>query len=545
VRSPRLLRDRRAGPLLLLGAALLPSDDTEDLSRFLAKYRGGGVDASVIGRLIPSVEPPPAFPAYERAREKLRREPTVKAAEILLEAAVLTLAEDPEEELQRFAAQQPWVVRRRAVDELLEYYAREEIQEWALGRLADAELPPAQRRVLVEFLGAAGRKRPSEAVVQVLLESLEHPDPSVRAEAAGSLGGLVDAGNLMRLAQRLFDGETVVRLRAVTAVRDAFARLADALDPAARRRGLQLLGSRLSDPDPHVRVLVAEALRAHSDPVLMEPLVAALSEEEGREGTPEVRLRFRVAVEDLLHRITGTGSPPWPAARWREWLAQRGRETVADGRAGEPGRTISSPIRRTYATYFGREVRSSHVVFVMDFSGSMRRPTGTLAHDEGTGKRDPRARILVAREEFAAYLRALDETRFFNVVVFAVGSLAAFDDLVPATAENKARALAFVGSVPLGGSTDLFAGIVRGLRCAGLDAGDRFGTRADTVYLLSDGIPTAGVVTDPGDIARIVTKMNESSGLSIHVVDLGARHGAFQKHLRALADQNGGEYIRR
>ena len=82
------------------------------------------------------------------------------------------------------------------------------------------------------------------------------------------------------------------------------------------------------------------------------------------------------------------------------------------------------------------------------------------------------------------------------------------------------------------------------MRCAGLEDGSRAGTRADTLYLLSDGIPTAGAVTDPADIARLITTLNREAGLAVNVVDLGARHSAFQKHLKSLAWQNGGEYIR-
>ncbi|HET6203565.1 MAG TPA: hypothetical protein VFI25_12265 [Planctomycetota bacterium] len=515
-------------------------DETEDLRRFLARYRTGSIDASVIGRLIPSLEPPAAFPAYERARDKMRDRPTAEGAALLLEAATLTLAEDPEEELRRFAACQPWVVRRRAIDELRDFYAKEEILEWALRRLADASLPLPERRVLVEFLGAALARAPRAAVYGTLLEALEHPDAKVRGLAAEGLGPALAAPDLMRLLQRLFDEEAAVRLRAARAMQAALPRLGPGLAEKEERRALELLGSRLSEPDPHVRVLLAELLVSFPRPVLTPFLVRALEQEESRSGTPEARLRFRVAVEDLLLRITGLGSPPWPASRWRAWL----EKGAAQEMARLPNTRVTSPITRSYPTYFGREVRSDHVVFVMDFSGSMRRPTGTLEHDRGEGRRDPRSRIDVARGEFLGCLRALDETRSFNVVVFAVGSLAAFDDLVPATAENKRRASAFVSEVPLGGSTDLFAGIVRGLRCAGLDAGDRFGTRADTVYLLTDGIPTAGAVTDPGDIARLVTRMNEASGLTLHVVDLGARHGAFQKHLRALAERNGGAYLR-
>ncbi len=518
-----------------------PGDDTEDLRRFLAKYRTGSVDASVIGRLIPSLEPPPAFPAYERAREKLRLEPTPAKAAVLLEAAVVRLAEDPEEELAKFAACQPWVVRRRAIDDLCSFQGKEAIQDWTLGLLADPSLPLPERRVLVECLGAAMARRPRPAVYAALLEALEHSDATVRGLAAEGLGPALERADLLRFLQRLFDGDAGVRLRAVRAVRAAFPRLQATLAEKEERRALELLGSRLSDPDSHVRLLLAEFLRDFPRPFLIPFLVRALEQEEKRAGTEEARARFRLAVENLLYRLTGLGSPPWPARRWREWLDARKPGEVASLPAPT---VVSVPHHRTAATYFGREVPSDRVVFVMDFSGSMRRATGTVEHDEGEGKRDPRSRIGVARQEFFGYLRTLDEAHRFNVIVFAVGSVAAFDELVPATVENKRRAAAFVENVPVSGATDLFSGILRGLRCAGLDAGGRFATKADTVFLLSDGVPTAGAVTDPGDITRVVTKMNEGSGLTINVVDLGVRHEAFQKHLRELAARNGGEYIR-
>ncbi|MGH7150570.1 MAG: hypothetical protein ACREIU_07725, partial [Planctomycetota bacterium] len=379
------------------------------------------------------------------------------------------------------------------------------------------------------------------AVYAALLEALEHSDATVRGLAVEGLGPALERADLFRLLQRLFDGEAGVRLRAVRAMRAAFPRLRGSLPEKEERRALELLGSRLPDADPQVRLLLAEFLREFPHPCLLPSLVRALEQEEKRAGTGEARLRFRVAIEDLLYRVTGLGSPPWPARRWRQWLDARKAEEVAKLPAPT---VVSTSIHRTASRYFGREVRSDRVVFVMDFSGSMRRTTGTLEHDRGEGKRDPRARIDVARREFAAYLRPLEESHRFNVVVFAVGSLAAFDELAPATAENKRRAAAFVEQVPVSGSTDLFSGILRGLRCGGLDAGSRFGTGADTVFLLTDGVPTAGAVTDPGDIVRLVTKMNEGSGLTLNVVDLGVRHGAFQKHLRSLAGANGGEYIR-
>ncbi|MBL8897717.1 MAG: hypothetical protein JNM84_08815 [Planctomycetes bacterium] len=536
-----------AAAFSLLGGALpmaAGADDTTDLRRFLAKFRSGEVDASVIGRLIPSEEPPPAFPAYERARHKLRSEPRITGAEVLLEAAVLVLDEDPARELERFATRQPWVIRRRAIDELCEYYLADELQDWAATKLAEGKATAAERRVLVEWLGAALAKRARPEIYELVKRALEDASAPVRGAAAHALAPVLQERDLLTIVRLLYDSDAAVRLRAAAALRAALQRKEEAPDPALRGRVLQLAAARLSDADAHVRVVLAEMLREQKNGLVLPFLVEALAAEERREKTPEARKRFRVAIEDLLHELTGRGSPPLRAAEWRKFLeSEDGERSVRP--EGLPGRTSStSAIPRSYATYFGREVRSDHVVFVLDFSGSMRRRAGNEEHDRGEGPREEARRIDLAVREFLGYLEKLDEASWFNVVVFAQGSAACFDDLEAATAENRARARAFVTQLPLGGSTDLFSGIVRGLRCAGLEDGSRAGTRADTLFLLSDGIPTAGAVTDPADIARLITTLNREAGLAVNVVDLGARHSAFQKHLKSLAWQNGGEYIR-
>jgi hypothetical protein len=543
-RASRAARAAVCGCVLAASAvAADAADETSDLRRFLARYRSGEIDASVIGRLIPSEEPPPAFPAYERARRKLRSEPRVAGAEVLLEAAVLVLDEDPSRELERFATRQPWVIRRRAIDELCEFYLGDELQDWAATRLAEPRTTAAERRALLEWLGAALSHRTRPEIYDLAKRGLVDASAPVRGAAAHALAPVLREGDLLELVRLLYDADGAVRLRSALALRVALNRKEEAPDAALRGRALQIAASKLGDADPHVRLTIAELLREQKNGLVLPFLVDALAAEERRERTPEARKRFRVAIEDLLHELTGRGTPPLSAAEWRAFLAsEHGARAVSP--EGLPGRTSSTPLRRTYATYFGREVRSDHVVFVLDFSGSMRRRAGNEEHDRGEGPREEARRIDLAVREFLAYLEKLDEASWFNVVVFAQGSAACFDDLEAATAENRARARAFVTQLPLGGSTDLFAGIVRGLRCGGLEDGSRAATRADTLYLLSDGIPTAGAVTDPADIARLITTLNRDAGIAVNVVDLGARHSAFQKHLKSLAWQNGGEYIR-
>ena len=534
--------------LLPLWLSPHPGDPTADLLKFLRHYKSGRIDAAKVQKLFKTLEPDPVFPGLERALARASTKPDVNGLRAILEVAVVSFGKSPEEELKFHATRQPWVVRRRAIDELREYFTSPALQSEVIELLHEGSLTIEKRRVLIELLGAAHERDPHEPSRLTLQRALASPDASVRALAAEGFGPSATKRDLPALTRLLFDTNANVRLRVTRALGAALQRLQEDLQEPERVRYLTLFGSRLSDPDPHVRYLAAEALKSISHKCLWNLLVSALEAEEARHESAAARLRFRVAIEDLLHQIAGVGEPVKSAAEWKDWKARRDHAAGASSPISEDHvRTVSSgkrTIKRKYATYFGREVKSDHVVFIMDFSGSMRRKTGTRKHDRGDGGRLNTPRIVLAKTQFARYLKALDETHQFNVVVFAVGSRAAFKGLVPATRENKAKAQAFLGGLILGGSTDLFSGVLTGLQAAGLDTTVRLGTKADTVYLLSDGIPTAGPVTHPADIVRILSKLNRASGLTINVVDLGARHSAFQKHLRALALQNGGEYIR-
>jgi Mg-chelatase subunit ChlD len=175
----------------------------------------------------------------------------------------------------------------------------------------------------------------------------------------------------------------------------------------------------------------------------------------------------------------------------------------------------------------------------------MNRPPGTAPDAEGRTKAPVgKTRIGLAREQIGRYLDTVTPRHRFNLVLFGDGARALFPQLVAGTPRHVQMAREFLFSSAPEGRTDLFAGILAGLQLVGLDHWDAVRSGADSVVLVTDGIPTAGVVTHPDDICRVVTQLNRNSGIHVHVVDLGRRHAAFAAALERLAKDNGGRYAR-
>ncbi len=63
----------------------------------------------------------------------------------------------------------------------------------------------------------------------------------------------------------------------------------------------------------------------------------------------------------------------------------------------------------------------------------------------------------------------------------------------------------------------------------------------DTVYVLSDGAPSFGAVTDKEEICRQVRKTNRLKRMTIHAVTFGQKNDT--DFLRKLAEENGGRHI--
>ena len=379
---------------------------------------------------------------------------------------------------------------------------------------------------LLAIRGVEGSKDP--AVLQALRRALSHKDPRIQREAARALGTSGDERGRKSLERLLRKGPMAARLEALDALHslrkgdpawvEVLLKLARSHYPAFRARALDLLadlGNRqvyplvekaASDRNWMVRSAFYAFAAKIREPRAVPLLIERLAKESGR---------LKQEVEKALRRIAGL-TFAYDLARWREWW-----EKEKDRFRPPPLKKRIARKRRYGNSYYGIPVVSHRLIFIIDVSRSM-------AAKVGTGGR---SRLDLAKEALVqAMTRFTKETRF-NIIFFHTAVRAWEKKLTPATRKNQRKAEKFVRSMQPIGRTNIYGA----LKLAFQDK------EVDTIYLLSDGAPTAGEVIDPNRIAREVAAWNLTRRIVIHTIALGPPSPL----LRTLARRSGGQYVRR
>ncbi|MEN8149843.1 MAG: VWA domain-containing protein, partial [Planctomycetota bacterium] len=279
-----------------------------------------------------------------------------------------------------------------------------------------------------------------------------------------------------------------------------------------------LVLSRVNDPEPLVREAVARAIRTLGAKKHLLHVVGMLK---------DPRLRVIAAAREVLEAMTGQKFG-FDAAAWEMWLLDPEKRPAKPPAGGE-----------SVSRYYGMEILSDRVLFLVDTSGSM-----------NAGKP---SRIEVARKELATTLSRLNRRTVFSVAGFGGSPRWWSDRARPATPATIADAKKFVEGLSVGGETNLFDALVQAL--------DRH-READTIFLLGDGCPSAGKVTEHDGIRVRIRWLNRMRKLKIHSIAFVDRpvplnrprtvparreedaHEAADLLLR-LAEENAGTYVRR
>lgn len=253
-------------------------------------------------------------------------------------------------------------------------------------------------------------------------------------------------------------------------------------------------------------------------------------------------------VHELLVGMTGALIPATEPQKWRElWEKEKDNIKVTEKRApqGTP-HTVS-------AGFAGIPVQGTRVVFVLDLSRSMEWPMDD-ADAKSKGQRI--ARIDYAKRELLRAVGDLAPNAMFNLVTFNGDSEAEAwsKKLVDATPRNRERFKKYVDKLVPNGGTNLWSGMEKALEFKSLVYGNHYETNVDEVFVLSDGAPTVGDVTDPLEILRLVQECNRFACARINTVFISSatppeyqrsepRMAISPKELmRRMAEENGGQF---
>ncbi len=307
----------------------------------------------------------------------------------------------------------------------------------------------------------------------------------------------------------------------ITVLSEHLKGVAKDLSPGLRERVRTLVSTMYLSTDwrdaARARSLVRVLPTRRAVPLLLEAL--AVWDRRTRDGEGSVRITAEVVRE--LQRRSGRSIGAVPE-RWNSWW-----NAVIEGRVELPetiqrrGGFVSS------ASFFGLNVHSDRIAFVIDRSGSMDGLVGT----------DGRTRFSEAVDQFLQCLEHVDETTRFALVLFSdSGSRwpGGLSPVTPAALNNAQRWLE--RNRPKGG-TRLFEGLRAALELdrSGHLKPDRL--EVDTVIVLCDGATAEG----PDWVRPWIRRENEQAQVVFHCVQIGHTGNGT---LEELAAASGGDFVR-
>jgi hypothetical protein len=265
----------------------------------------------------------------------------------------------------------------------------------------------------------------------------------------------------------------------------------------------------------------------------------------------ESEQRLRVQAAKLLVQLTGRNMG-MVAEDWKKWWEVAGEkfELASEGKKGATGVNAAS--------YFGLEIASQRVCFIVDASTSMKEmvpfklgqglagSAGTsvggtqkgLAGGGSSGGKEglppvpvtagKAMKIDVLKRELVKAIQKLPAEVRMNIILFSESYQPWKPQLQALTSSVRASAIDFAKGVVTSPRTNVFDTLEFALK-------DK---QVDTIYLLSDGEPTAGRIQETDAIAREIRALNRLRGVIIH----GIAFGEESPLLKELAAQNGGDY---
>ncbi|MEZ5978330.1 MAG: HEAT repeat domain-containing protein [Planctomycetota bacterium] len=394
------------------------------------------------------------------------------------------------------------------------------------------------------FYALACKKYADEKLDKSYRKLIDDKEPEVRIVAMGIVADRGDKEALEDLAEVLEkrkgreEAELAACLEAISKlregeiawgeqVREYVASTEQALRNAAiaelgRRKdsgALDVLKTALEHTDWSTRLAAVDALVEIRNERAVPLLIDRLAKEDGR---------METAVAEALFSLTGQ---PFQkrAQAWEQWWKAEGAAfkciTPQELRTLEREAELQRlELRSAVKEFFGIQIDSHRVAFVIDVSGSMEEKAKGQYVDE-----DGEMRIVIAKKELTNFLDGLEPGAYFNLIPFSDRARPWQEQMVKNEGEVMVDAKEFVDDLVPSGATNLYDG----LQTAFADP------ETDTIVVLSDGEPTDGEIIEITEIRRRVKEWNEHRGIVIHTVQIGATF----EILKWLAEDSGGETV--
>jgi hypothetical protein len=216
---------------------------------------------------------------------------------------------------------------------------------------------------------------------------------------------------------------------------------------------------------------------------------------------------------------------------WKAWwdLNKKNFKPAKDVKSSADG---SKKHVGTVLKYHGIPIYSHRIVFMIDHSGSMK---NTLEDGEYKGK----LKFDVCKTELSNTIQTLSKEVYFNVYFLETDVFSWKDRLQKTSPESQKEALRYISSVSstkaIGSSYKMRGNFFDGLQKALHDPA------ADTVFLLSDGGPTAGKFAFPVRVKKKITEYNKFLNFEFHTILIGASQEKDQKFMEELSKLNYGK----
>ena len=370
----------------------------------------------------------------------------------------------------------------------------------------------------IEWMAADGLRLAKSAVLREMFARKAAATPDGRAALLVRVAGARQAIELIPL------------LRALRASKD--------LDPGPHLPALIKL---LNHKDWGVRVAAGHVLATAARVEAIAPLIRALARQAKRS-------RAQRELTEALEALTGQTLGPFPNA-WKKWWRDN-EQAILDGKVDlelrRQKRTARAERKLDQGHIYGIPQQDDRIIYVLDRSGSMevsmKRPRfldgGAIPADD-----DEDSRFEAASRELVSAIRRLRKSSKFAVVLYSDDVVPMHEDLTEATKEASAEVKRQLERMGPDGRTNIYAAIDYALRLANAhpDA-SRGAAHADAIFLISDGSPTdaSGKPEDPERTLQAVREWNALQRVAIHTIGIGRSHNS--AFLKALAEQNGGEY---